>query len=306
MRISFSKQFKILLLLFAVLLTGLAHSKMNALSRVGQAEAFLPQPHFARAVSFGYHALMSDYYWLQAVQLTGQVRRPTDYAEYLGNLIDVVTTVNPWVGHPYRFAATWLTTNEEVVRRANTLLERGIVYHPDDWRMRFYLGFNHFYYLEDDLKAASILESAVSLPGRPRYLPRLVARLRAGGSDLEVAEMFLQELVRETEDPFERAEYEKALDEIQTERIARMLDAAREEYKRRFGKDIEQVEDLVSGPNPVLPQLPPAPLGADWILYERTGEIGSSFYKIRYKVLKDFRESVVRKSVGAQDPQDGE
>lgn len=255
----------------------------------------MPQPAFARAVSFGYHALMSDYYWLQAVQVIGGARRPTDYAEYIGGLIDVVTTVNPWVNHPYRFAAVWLTTNEKTVRQANALLERGIAYHPDDWRMRFYLGFNYFYYLAEDEMAATVLETVVPLKDRPDYLPRLVARLRAGNAGLDVSEAFLNELIRDTEDPFQRAQYERALDEIQTERIARTLDAAREEYKRRFGKDIEKVEDLTAGPNPVLKKLPPAPGGADWILYKRGGEIGSSFYHIRYKVRQDFREPVVPK-----------
>lgn len=291
----FERRAKVAALLLAICLTAFLHTKMNTQERGGLKEDFVPQPDFARAVSFGYYAVMSDYYWLQAVQVVGGVRRPADYVEYIGGLLDVVTTVNPWVGHPYRFAAVWLTTNENVVRQANALLERGIAYHPDDWRMRFHLGFNYFYHLADDMTAAAILETVIPLKGRPDYLPRLVARLRAGNAGLDVSEEFLNELVRGTEDPFQRAQYERALDEIQTERIARTLDAAREEYKRRFGKDITKVEDLTAGPNPVLEKLPPAPLGADWVIYSRTGEIGSSFYKIRYKVLKDFREPVVPK-----------
>ncbi len=288
------------------LLTAFLHSRMNTLSSVDQGDAFVPRPAFARAASFGYDALMSDYYWLQAVQVVGRALHPTDHAEHLGNLIDVVTTVNPWVGHPYRFAAVWLTTNEKTVRQANALLERGIAYHPDDWRMRFYLGFNYFYYLEEDSMASAILETAVPLKGRPNYLPRLVARLRVGDGGLDVAETFLHELIRGTEDPFQQAEYERALDEIQTERIARTLDAAREEYKRRFGKDIEKVEDLTKGPNPVLKKLPPALYGAEWVIYPRSGEIGSSYYYSRYKVRKDFREPVVSKKEETETKEEGQ
>ena len=50
--------------------------------------------------------------------------------ELIGRLIDVVTTLDPWVGHPYRFAALWMTDDESAVRKANELLERGIAHHP--------------------------------------------------------------------------------------------------------------------------------------------------------------------------------
>ena len=112
---------------------------------------------------------------------------PSQHATKLGRLIDVVTTLDPWVDHPYRFAAVWLTDSEESVRTANRLLERGIQYHPDDWRNYFYLGFNHFYYLQENAEAADWLEQAIERPGAPRYLPRLVAKLRSESADIYAA-----------------------------------------------------------------------------------------------------------------------
>ena len=53
------------------------------------------------------------------------------------------------------------------------------------------------------------------------------------------------------EDKYKRAEYLKALDEIQIEERARFLDAARAEYWRRNGRDIERVADLLAGPDPM-------------------------------------------------------
>ena len=171
---------------------------------------------------------MAVYYWLQAVQIVGTATRPEDEGTLLGRFIDVVTTVDPWVGHPYRFAAVWLTGSEEDVRQANRLLERSFEYHPDEWRNRFYLGFNHFYYLEEEEPAAHWLEEAARIEGSPRYLGGLAARLRAGQSGIEVAARMIHRLMAEAEDPYAKAEYEKMLDEIETERRARFLDAARE------------------------------------------------------------------------------
>jgi hypothetical protein len=73
------------------------------------------------------------------------------------------------------------------------------------------------------------------------------------------------------------------LEEIETERRARFLDGAREAYRKRNGKDIEAVEDLLKAPHPVLRALPPEPHHWEWILSEESGEIVSSYYQQRYR-----------------------
>jgi hypothetical protein len=266
------------------------HAEIPSTPKSAKGEAFVPQPKLARFASLGFDTLASDYYWLQAIQLVGgAVEDPAQHGYTIGRLIDVVTQLNPHVDHPYRFAAIWMTHDEDDVRFANHLMERGIEYHPDDWRNHFYKGFNHFYYLAEYPEAADELEAATKLPGHPPYLRRLVPRLRSQTEGLEVAQAMLLELHRNAPGPEARAEYEKALDEIETERRALELDAAREEYQRRHGRDIEKVEDLVAGPNPVLRKLPPELHGWEWVIQEDTGEIVSSYYKARYQVHQRYR-----------------
>ena len=97
----------------------------------------------ARAMALGFDAVVADYYWLQAVQLVGGTGHvDVESGRKIGKLIDVVTTLDPWVSHPYRFAGLWMTESEALVRDANRLLRRGIERHPDEWRHYFYLGFN--------------------------------------------------------------------------------------------------------------------------------------------------------------------
>jgi len=251
--------------------------------------AFVPEPGLAKLAAFGFDAVLGDYYWMRAVQIVGSREGAVGRSHHLGRLIDVVTTLDPWVDHPYRFAAVWMTDDEAAVRHANRLLERGIAHHPGEWRNRFHLGFNHFFYLGENADAASVLAPAVGMSGAPHYLGRLVARLRsdAGGGEIEAAATFLRELLRQTDDPFKRAEYEKALDEIEAERRARGLDAARAEFRRRHGRDIERVEELVSVPPPVLRQLPPEPHGWEWKLDPESGQIVSSYVGHRYRVRID-------------------
>jgi tetratricopeptide (TPR) repeat protein len=271
----------------AVVATATIHARMPTRTRAVEGEMFLPRPEVARAFALGFEAVLADYYWFQAIQTIGGKHAPVGKGPLLAQLIDLVTTLDPWVGHPYRFAAVWLTDDHETVLKANDLLRRGIAYHPDDWRHWFYLGFNHFFFLDERAEAAEALESAIRLSGSPLYLRRLVARLKSATGGLDVAEDFLRNLLRDADEEKAIEAYTKALDEIATERAALPLDAARERYRERHGKDIASVDDLVSGPSPVLPKLPPEPHGGAWKLDPYSNQIVSDVIGHRYEPKLD-------------------
>ena len=280
--------------LLAVFAADALHARIPPVSNSGSAEAFVPNPELARLFSLGFAPVVADFYWLQAVQAVGGDTRMTpELARHLGKLIDLVTTLDPWVDHPYRFAAIWMTQNEENVRTANRLLERGIEHHPDEWRNHFYLGFNHFFYLLENERAAEILERASGLPGAPRYLPRLAARLKSESADIEVAAVFLAELVMNSDDEAAREGYRAALDEIEVEQSARILDRARAQFLEQRGRDILAVDELAAGPDSVLRMLPPAhpsslppslQRGSEWTLDPESGRIVSTYYGKRYQL----------------------
>lgn len=238
-----------------------------------------------RIPSVGFDVLLGDYLWLRVLQIVGNERTELAASKpEVQHLLESVVALDPFVDHPYRFASLWLTHDADQVRAAMRILERGIAYHPNEWRNRFYLSFSHFFYLGDTEAAARELERAVELPGAPRYLGRLLARLRSETDGLEAAAGYLAELAQQTDDPWKQAEYAKALDEIETERRARLLDQARDAYRKRSGRDIGRVEDLASGPDAVLPRLPDEPNGWSWKLDEETGQIESAFYGSRYRL----------------------
>jgi plasmid stabilization system protein ParE len=243
------------------------------------------QPEVTGFATFGFDALVGDYRWLQALQVVGNERADLiGAAPTIQRLIEAVVAVDPFVDHPYRFASLWLTNDIDQVRAANRMLERGIAYHPNEWRNRFYLSFNHFFYLGDVEAAARELEGAVDLPGAPRYMANLLARLRSEKDGLEAAAAYLSELLQQTDDPWKQAELGKALDEIETERRARYLDQAREVYRERHGRDIARVEDLAEGRDAVLSKLPAELHGWGWVLDPETGQIESSYLAHRYRL----------------------
>jgi len=280
-------------LVLVLAFTGVVHRQIEPRTRADQGAAYVPTPATAKLVALGFDAVMADFYWLQAVQAAGgEGVVDAEAGRHLGKLIDVVTTLDPWVDHPYRFAAIWMTEGEENVRKAIELLERSTEFHPDEWRNWFYLGFNHFYYLGENEAASAALEQASSLPGSPTYLPRLVARLRSASADIDVSAVFLRQLIASTDDEEKRAAYQSALDEIEVEHKARFLDRARAAYVKLAGHDIERVIELTMGPTRVIEKLPrPAPDSlptaavrqAEWVI-GKDGRVVSTYYGARYEV----------------------
>jgi len=272
----------------AITMTALVHSAMDTTREDDPDRIFLPEAAHAQLGSLGFDTVLADYYWLEALQLVGGERGDTArHVSMIGEMVDLITTLDPWVSGPYGFAAVWMTDSKQSVVEANRLLARGIAHNADDWRSRYYLGFNYFFYLEEYEKAADAFESAMPIDGAPYYLGALVARLRMSEGSLDMAADFLAELARTSVDEYQQAEFLKALDEIETERRARVLDAAREEYRRRNGEDLREIGDLLRGPAPILTRLPPAHPHFDfpvWRIDEATGEIVSSYYRSRYRL----------------------
>ena len=275
-------------LLLALATTGFVHAHMDGPADAGRGALRIPSPARIRILALGFDSAIADYYWVQLLHLVGGTRSGvSSHVDEIADGVALVTELDPWVDHPYRFAAIWLNRNVEDVRRANRLLRQAISYHPTDWRNRFYLGYNLFYYLQDNAAAAEVLEPAISLEGAPVYLGPFVARLRADGGDLETSALFLETLIREAPDEYARAEYLKASDEILTERRARQLDAARVLFWRRHGRDVRAVEELWQEPTRVVRAAPPPHPhfpGFAWELDPDTNEITSTFYKTRYRL----------------------
>ncbi len=307
------KILQVLALVAVALATGWTHARLPNATRADLGSQFVPAPRAVEFASMGFDAIVADYYWLQAVQVAGAKDIiDEDTAGHLGRLVDVVTTVNPHVDHPYRFAAVWMTHSEEQVRFANRLLERAVAHHPDQWRNYFYLGFNRFFYLGDFSGAAEALEVATTLPGAPHYLPRLVARLNSQQGDIDVAEVFLRQLLETTTDETELARIESALDEIEIEYKARHLDRARVAYERLSGRDIGSVGDLIRAPWRVLETLPnpepeslPSSLsrGSIWDLDDE-GRIVSTYYGTRYEVHYAGYDQAVFAEDGSEAPEE--
>jgi len=153
-----------------------------------------------------------------------------------------ITFYNPRYFDPYYVANAFLTWEVGLYREAIEILKRGMD-HLDDWRLPFYIGFNYFYFLKDNLSGARYLEIAAKHPVAKEYnlIPLLAAKLYSEEGQLEVAVALLENQLRimKTE-KMKRAVRSR----LETMKKALLIKRAMESFERRYGRLPRSVEEL--------------------------------------------------------------
>jgi len=236
---------------------------------------------FSAILAFGYKGLLADFLFLKAVTFYGerQISPGTlsdgDW-EYLIASLDVVTDLDPYFEDPYVFAEGNLAW-EGKVAEANQLLEKGRKHREWDWRIPYYLGFNHFYFLQDYQKGGEYVMEAARIPGSQPFLSTLGARLAYYGGKSKTAVLFLKQMLVETKEVRLRARLEKRLFALER---AVELEELLDRFTREQGRAPGRIEELVTFG--YIDSLPQDPYGGQWRILENGRVFSSSkFTNIR-------------------------
>ena len=138
----------------------------------------LPDGKTLHVASLGFERLVADLFWLRTIYYIGDEASYAAGYPAAGRLATLVTDIDPEFRTPYVLMNTVLTVLRPETDTAIELLDKGIERLPDDWRLRFLQGFNHFFYKQDYTRAAELMRSAAERGG-PDYLPLLASRLYA-------------------------------------------------------------------------------------------------------------------------------
>lgn len=189
--------------------------------RMAEKLIYIPGGKVIKTASLGFHAVLADIMWVRAVMYFGEHYLTDKDYDWLYNLLDATTTLDPKNILAYRFGGTLLALEQGDVEKSIAILKKGIRENPDaDWRLYFLLGFNYFYYLNDYDSAAKYLDRASRMPGHPNYLPRLAARMYAKSDRPDVAIEFLEEMYHQHDDENVRAAISDQLNTLNAQKQA--------------------------------------------------------------------------------------
>lgn len=181
--------------------------------------------------------------------------------EWIYENLDLATDLDPYFLDPYNFGAMALAWDGKKVEKANALLEKATKNRDWDWTLPYYLGFNYFYFLQDNEKAASYLMEAAKRPGSSASIPTFAARLAYKGKRTENAVIFLQQVLKKTEGESLRYIYEERLKALNG---ILYLERAASAYEQRFNRKPEKLTDLIA--NGVIREIPKDPYGGEFFI----------------------------------------
>lgn len=165
---------------------------------------YLPKGEGLKIMSLGFRSLMADVLWMKAIGYFGGHTFTDQQYPWLYHILDQVTDLDPPFRSPYIFGGVVLSVAADSAEESIALLRKGMDYHPDDWRLPFYIGFNYFYYLKDPVRASEYIQVAATLPARPQYMPFLAASLMTEAGRLETAIAFLETVAANTQEEYVR------------------------------------------------------------------------------------------------------
>ncbi len=277
------KRWSLLGILLIIALSG----QILSLTRADRAKELLPLamgadyalPSQVLKLSAGeFKGLFSDVIFLKTLSFYGKTFERTERPrvrepefDWINDSLTAATELDPYFLDPYYLANSTLAWDGNRVEQANLLLEKGMDYRRWDWLLPFYAGFNHYYFLHDNAKAAKLLEEAAKRSGGAPLLATLAARLAYQANQTESAIIFLEEMLRQASDDYSRREYGQRLAALKD---ILALEKAVAEFQTKLGRAPTTLSELIA--QGILSELPREPYGGTYELDQVSGAVRSS------------------------------
>jgi hypothetical protein len=245
-------------LLLTILLIALATAHVFLLRKTtdefkrlpnGKDSSFMIPAPILKIAALDFRGIASDYLFLNSLVFIGSTaerkERPRVKVwewKWLYYTLDASTSLDPYFLDPYYFANAQLTWDAHMIEENNLLLEKGSKYRDWDPLIPFFIGFNYFYFLQDNLNARIWLLEASRRPDAPSLFASLATKLGYQENRTENAISFIEEMSKRTEDQELKNKYETRLVFL---RQVLKVEKAVEAYKKRFGKKPGDIRALI-------------------------------------------------------------
>ncbi len=202
-----------------------------------------------KRLSLGYDALLADIYWTRAVQYYG-AKLPTSDRDFhlLAPLLDVATTLDPYLVPAYHFGAFFLSEKQGGAGRpdlAVDLVKKGIAANPNNIQISADLGFIYYMRLKDYEKAAATYLETSKIPGASPLFKVLAARIASKGGALDTSRMIWSEIYETTQDEKIKKHALEELKGLKAQSDEMQLDQLAQDYHTRFGRYPQSTRELV-------------------------------------------------------------
>jgi hypothetical protein len=244
----------------------------------GESVLYVRSGEAMRRLALGFSPLLSDVYWVRAVQYYGGTRLSTNRAkryDLLYPLLDIATSLDPRFNIAYRFGAIFLAERYPGGAgrpdQAILLLEKGFRANPARWHYLQDIGFVYYWWLGDYRKAGEWFTRAAEIPGAPWWLRSLAAVTVAQGGDRESSRRLWRAMHETADNDWMRTSANLRLAQLDALDAIDQLTAAAADFKARTGAFPPSWDAMVRAR--VIRGVPLDPSGAAYVLDPRAGGV---------------------------------
>ncbi|MDG4475722.1 hypothetical protein [Thiovibrio frasassiensis] len=214
----------------------------------------------AQKIALGYlHQLGGEAQFIKASVFFGGLSykpsKPLEYAEPLSRRLNAAAALHPqFIDTYFLCQATLPHINDEYARYTNRVISQGMTALPDNFVLPFFVGFNHFYYLDEPLEAAQLFHLAAKKPNGPIMLEHLANILSAEGGNIYAALIGLRGLYANEKDEQVKKRYAEEITAF--EKAVTVLEAI-QRHEKMTGAPPAALSDLVPNYLPAIPDIGP-------------------------------------------------
>ena len=193
---------------------------------------YLPEGPFLRAMALGHEETLADLLYIWAIQYYSNYEDESRY-EYLNKVFHgAITELDPLFIEPYLVGGLIMSLEARSTEDAIALYEKGLRNRPDAWEIAYWAGWES-YLVRDYLGARRFWLAAQEVPGAPRWIRRMAARMLEKAGDLDAALAEYRDLYANADDEATRSIaatwLDQALKSVAMETVEKALAAWRAE-----------------------------------------------------------------------------
>lgn len=256
-------------MLFLLILFGFVWTVLSQFRQKFSELSYIPYTTpsaISKIVSLEFKGIVADFFFLKMITSFGDKIGKHEnlgkrHADYIYHSTDIITDLDPYFWDAYVLGDMTLSWGFGDIDRANALLFKAGKNRPGDFRIPYYIGFNYFYFLKDNVNGAKYLMEAARLPNCPSFVPALAARLSAKAHELRTAIIFLEEMLKKTQNHQVAIQLSTRLKALV---IIDYLETKIEEFHTRFGDHPRSLLELVE--RKIITHLPEDPYGGQFYI----------------------------------------
>ncbi len=238
-----------------------AHQKLDDVrfSAASPERVFLPSADALKVASMGYHTVTADFFWVRSVLTFSELFVESSEADvrWLDSMLTSVATLDPTWRTVYFHGGGMLRVCN-AIDESDALFEKGMENLPHEPYFPFSIGMNAYLYRGDRVRAAEYLSIAAKIPGAPPWYASAAAGFLDEDKGRQAAMHYLKEQIVDSSEPAVIRALQRKLNLLLHEELVERIAEHRETLRQDRGVDITAIEQLGD--------LPPDPMGGEWIL----------------------------------------